>query len=240
MKPYLITIAFTVLVTFNTSAQNIPEGYMLQYEQNFSNSRALADFRFSNPDAWNISSSGSRYYLQYRNDTSYKPKVISPGIIGILDNYIFGDFIMEADLMPLGSDSLVSEICILLGIKDSLQYYYVQLANKINENTQGVFLVNKSHRLKITGDSTDKGIHSVFDKSTWYKIRIERDIVQRTIKVFYKDMTNPIMESRDYELVMGYIGFGAFSGSGCIDNLKIWAPTYIPEKTEIFTGTATL
>lgn len=229
-------IALAVLIACNARSQSVPEGYMLQYEQNFSSTKALADFSFSNPGAWSISSSGNRYYLQFKNDTAYKPAVVSPGIIGILNNYIFGDFIMEVDLMPLGSDSNISEICILLSIKDSLQYYYIQLADISDENMHGIFLVNRSPRVKIAPDSTDTWISPGFNKSEWYKIRIERDIVRRTIKVFYKDMKNPILESRDYELVMGHVGFGAFSGSGCIDNVKIWAPTHIPEKTTIFNG----
>jgi hypothetical protein len=33
---------------------------------------------------------------------------------------------------------------------------------------------------------------------------------------------------------MGYIGFGTSGGQGMIDNIKIYAPTSIPEETNIF------
>lgn len=231
MKIHSLILIFALLITYNSWSQNIPEGYVLSYEQSFSSAKALNDFNFSNSKAWGISKTGSNYYLHFQTDTSYKPRVVSPSTIGILNNFVFGDFIMEADLMPLGADSILNEICIYLSFRDSIQYYYVQLANIANENTYGVFLVNKSPRIKITSDSTE---NTAFNKDIWYKLRIERDIIQRTIKVFCNNMQTPVLESKNYELVMGYIGFGAFSGSGCVDNIKIWAPTYIPEKTQIF------
>lgn len=231
MKPHSLILIFTLLISYNSRSQNIPEGYILLYEQNFSSAKALNDFNFSNPKAWGISNTGNNYYLHFQKDTSYKPRIVSPSTIGILNNFIFGDFIMEADLMLLGTDSILNEICIYLSFKDSLKYYYIQLAGLTNENTHGVFIVNKSPPIKISSDSTE---NPVFNKDTWHKLRIERDILRRTVKVFYRDPEHPILESVDYEFVMGYIGFGAFSGSGCVDNIKIWAPTYIPEKTQIF------
>ncbi len=235
MKLHSLILIFALLITYNSWSQNIPEGYILLYEQNFSSAKALNDFNFSNPKAWGISKTGNSYYLHFQTDTSYKPRVVSPSTIGILNNFVFGDFILEADLMPLGTDSILNEICIYLSFKDSLQYYYVQLASMTNENTHGVFLVNRSPQIKISSDSIE---NPGFYKETWYKLRIERDIIQRTIKVFCNNMKTPVLESRNYELVMGYIGFGAFSGSGCVDNIKIWAPTYIPGKTQIFNESA--
>lgn len=238
MKVHSLVLIFFLLITYNSWSQNIPEGYILLYEQNFSSAKALNDFNFSNPNEWSILKTGKNYHLHFQTDTAhYKPSVVSPLTIGILNNFVFGDFIMEADLMPLGADSTLNEICIYLSFKDSLQYYYVQLASITNENTYGVFLVNKSPRIKISSDSTE---NPVFNKDTWYKLRIERNIIQRTIKVFFNNMKNPVLESKNFELVMGYIGFGAFAGSGCVDNIKIWAPTHIPEKTQIFNESAVL
>jgi len=44
------------------------------------------------------------------------------------------------------------------------------------------------------------------------------------------------MESKDYKLVMGYIGFASITGNAAVDNVKIWAPTVITEKAAIFTN----
>jgi hypothetical protein len=43
-----------------------------------------------------------------------------------------------------------------------------------------------------------------------------------------------VITTHNPELIMGYIGFGSISGQGRIDNIKIWAPTSIPEKLTIF------
>jgi len=57
------------------------------------------------------------------------------------------------------------------------------------------------------------------------------------VKVYCDNMKNPVMTSRDPDLVMGFIGFGAGSGSACVDNIKIWGPTSIPAAFPIFENT---
>ena len=68
----------------------------------------------------------------------------------------------------------------------------------------------------------------------WHKVRVARNIVNRSVKVYVDNMKNPVITSVDPELVMGYIGFGTFKDPGCIDNIKIWAPTSIPEEAVFF------
>jgi hypothetical protein len=47
-------------------------------------------------------------------------------------------------------------------------------------------------------------------------------------------MKKPVMTTRNPVLVMGYIGFGSFASAGRIDNIKVWAPTSIPEEADFF------
>ena len=138
---------------------------------------------------------------------------------------------MELDIMPIGSDSAMKEICILAAVRDSLQYYYIQLADVADSLSNGIFLVNRTINRKISAGETRA---VTWDENRWHHIRIERDIVKRTFRVFFQDMKVPLMESKDYELVMGYVGFGGFVGSGGFDNIRIWAPTSIPEECPIF------
>jgi hypothetical protein len=68
----------------------------------------------------------------------------------------------------------------------------------------------------------------------WHKIRVKRDIVDTSIKVFFNDMKEPYLETKDRTYIMGYIGFGSGSGRGKIDNIKIWSQTSIPEPAGFF------
>ena len=83
-----------------------------------------------------------------------------------------------------------------------------------------------------TGIKISEGINWVNDK--WNKVRVERDILKKTITVYINDMSNPVMVAKDRTLIMGYLGFGSIDTPGKIDNIKIWAPTFIPGETNIF------
>jgi hypothetical protein len=64
----------------------------------------------------------------------------------------------------------------------------------------------------------------------WQTVRVQRDIVRRTILVYLGDNRQPVLQVKDFELVMGSLGFGSFSGAGQFDNIMIWAPTVIRDE----------
>ena len=45
------------------------------------------------------------------------------------------------------------------------------------------------------------------------------------MKVFFDDMTTPIMLAADKKFGAGYIGFGSFDDTGKVDNVRLWSPT---------------
>lgn len=215
------------LLTAPLRSQKLPGGYILQYQQNFSDSKALTDFRLSNAKAWGIFNSGGNFYLQFNGiDQAGQPSVV-PENSGILKNRIFGDFILEADVMPEAGAGDLREVCLFIGYKDPARYYYVQLASTCDSITHGIFLVKNSLPVNLTG-ADEKPVS--WSKNKWDHIRVERNIVKRTITVYVNDMSLAVLQVKDYELVMGSIGFGSVFNPVRIDNIKIWAPTVIPEE----------
>jgi len=223
----LACLSISVLLMIHSAfTQQVPDGYILQYEQNFSNNKSLNDFRYNLPDSWGILKSNGNYYLQFAGYDAALTQSLLPGNIAILKNRIFGDFVLEANVMP-DADSLGNrEICFFLGLKDTSRFYFTVLTGSNNAHYQGIFLMKNSFVKKITNNND---ILVTWKENKWQKIRIERNIIKRTIRVFLDDMTLPVMQTTDYELVMGYIGFGSLKCSGRIDNIKIWAPTVIPD-----------
>jgi hypothetical protein len=219
------------LISVTLSSQSIPEGYILVYQQNFSSDTALKDFRFSNPGSWKINSVGENRFLECSGQTQYVPCLSSPGIMGIIYRNILGEFILEADLMLTGLEKEVRDLCIFFSVKDSSRYYYIHLASQSNDSTHGIFLVKNAPRRRISDWQTE-GIS--WGNQKWHKVRVARNIVNRSVTVYFDNMKNPVMTSRDPELVMGYLGFGSFDNACCIDNIKIWAPTSIPEEANFF------
>jgi hypothetical protein len=230
MKPILSAIlGLTFFAVIN--AQKVPEGYILQYQQNFSNSKSLLDFRFSNPDIWGIFNRKDNLYLQSNGNTKDTNKAGPAGNIAVLNKMIFGDFILEADVMPSADSGGFMEVCFVLALRDQNHYYYIQVANRSDSNNHGIFVVKNSNAGKLTPDH-QQPVNWVENK--WYKIRIERNIVERTIEVFVNNLTKPVLQTKDFEFVMGYIGFGSCSNICRFDNIKIWAPTALLQDTKIF------
>lgn len=212
MKSLLISLFF--LFSFVFMHAQIPEGYLVQYQQNFNDNKALTEFAFNDSRVWGIFKGSNSFYLQGIPDTALNRAIIN--------NKIFGDFILEADVMSVADSSGRMEVGLILGYKDSTRYYYVQLTNQCDSLTQGIFLMNKGSLKRLTECSNQEG--TLLDHK-WHKIRLERNIVARTIRIFLDKSTTPLFVAKDYEIVMGSVGFGNMQGTIRIDNIKIWSQT---------------
>jgi hypothetical protein len=219
------------LVSLTLSSQTIPDGYILVYQQNFSSDTALKDFRFSSPGSWKINNVKGNRFLECTGQTQYDPGFLSPGIIGIIHGHMLGEFILEADLMMTGPEKDDRDLCIFFSVKDSSHYYYIQFASQANDSAHGIFLVKNAPRCRVSNWQS-AGI--IWGNQKWHRVRVVRNIVNRSVTVYFDNMKNPVMTSKDPELVMGYLGFGSFNDAGYIDNIKIWAPTSIPEEAIFF------
>ena len=223
MKQLVLIVLTCCLISQYLHAQDIPEGYLLQYQQNFNGNKSLEDFKINQPDKWGILRNSNNFYLQCSQADSV---ALFPGNIAVINNKIFGDFILEIDVTPEADSNGLSEVCLFLGMRDLTRYYYVQLSSRSDSSTNGIFLVKNSVTSKLTDDAVQP---VVWVNKKWHKIRLERNIVRRTIRVFVDEMTIPLLETKDYELVMGSVGIGSFVSPGRFDNIKIWAPTVISE-----------
>jgi hypothetical protein len=223
MKKHSLLLLLIFLFPF-CMAQKLPEGYILQYQQTFGDIRSLTDFSVANPELWGIYKTGANYYLQFTASEDHGIQPALPRNMAILKNHVYGDFILEADVMPLFDTNGFGEICLFLGFRDQSRYYYIQMANRCDSISHGIYLVKNSAVKRLTPLDLQPVI---WTRDKWIKIRLERNIVKRTILVFAGNMEQPILQTKDYELVMGSVGFGSFAGAGQIDNIRIWAPTVI-------------
>jgi hypothetical protein len=229
-KIILFSLILNSIVTINY-AQELPLGYILQYSQNFSGKNSIADFNFSNPDSWKIIQQKNNSFIEFSEKSNYFAPAGCPNIIGLLSGQMFSDFILEADIMLTGEDNDQRNTCIIFGLKDSSHYYYIYLAPKADANINNIYLVTDTVKTK-TGIKISEGINWINNK--WNKVRFERDILKKTITVYINDMLNPVMVGKDRTLIMGYIGFGSIDTPGKVDNIKIWAPTFVPGRAHIF------
>ncbi len=227
---FLGSLAF-IAVALNSFAADVPAGYKLVYEQQFSDASALNGFRFTDPAAWSFAKTNEISALALVKQSQYKPGVRSPVNIALIADKVFGDFVLEADLIQTGKEYGHRDMCLFFGFQSPTNFYYTHIATAADPNAHNVFIVNGTPRKNFAKETT-KGVN--WGLGIWHKVRLERNVAAGTIKVYFDDLTKPIMVAEDKTFGSGQIGFGSFDDTGMVDNIRIWAPSVETKQTEFF------
>ena len=228
-----------LLTALSAPAAEIPAGYSLQYEQNFESSSSINDFLLTDAKAWELSKDKTNRSLELSAQSKYQPKDRSPFNIALLKDKVFGDFVLEVELQSTIKPYPHQDMCLFFGFVATNQFYYTHIAVrpdpiKAESHAHDIFIVNDAPRLAIAKE-VSTGV--TWGKDVWHKVRIERTLADGAIRVYFDDLTRPIMTGADTTFGAGYIGFGSFDDLGKIDNIKIYAPSVEAKKTEfIFTA----
>ncbi len=218
------------------SSSGIPAGYKLAYEQNFEGTEGIKDFVFSDPKAWTISKTNGNTSLELSGKSNYKPKHRSPFNIALVANKVFGDFILDAEVQSTVKPYPHQDMCLFFGFEATNKYYYAHIAVKpdpikAESHAHDIFIVNDSERLAIANEIS-AGV--TWGQDAWHKVRVERKAGDGTIKVYFDDLSKPIMVGKDKTFGAGYIGFGSFDDKGKVDNIKIYTPSVESKPTVFF------
>ena len=195
--------------------------YRLQYEQSFGKAGALEDFAASDPQVWRIASTNDGHMLELFGQSRYQPPVRSPVNLALIRDRIFGDFVLECDLMQTGREYGHRDMCLFFGFESPSRFYYAHIATAADDHAHNIFVVNDQPRTKIANETT-KGVN--WGLNVWHRVRVERTIGDGMIKVYFDDLKRPIMVAQDRTFGAGYIGFGSFDDTGMIANIRIWGP----------------
>jgi len=216
-----VYLCFNILVNKHILSQKIeiPEGYLLQYSQQFLKTSSINDYiTFFNNKLKLVSEKNNQFLRLLNNDT------ITPyPALCILDNYIFGDFIFEFKARL--KKSLIPEFHIVMSFKDTLNYYSIQLLFSTKDSINFKLIANDRGQKIIKFDKTFN-----VKLKEWNEFVVVRELIDRSIKFYVNNKNNPIVVLNDWSLVMGHIGFGIKNGVVDIDDVKIWSQTYIDDK----------
>ena len=252
MKIYLMIAAVCCLslaaqLRAETSSAGVPAGYELVYEQTFSDPTAIQEFTFSDPDAWRLAryrkdaadvpggwrGSGSlpNIALEQHQESDYRGPHRSPFNIALIEDLLVGSFVLEADLLQTGREYGHRDMCVFFNFQDPAHFYYVHMAAQTDPHAHNIFIVDDAPRTKIS-DTTTEGIE--WGQKEWHRVRVKRDAERGTIKVYFDDMSEPIMTAQDEHFRQGHMGFGTFDDTGMIDNIRVWAPEAKEERVKAF------
>ena len=169
--------------------------------------------------------------MELARQSGYKPPVRSPVNIALIEGKKFTDFVMEVDLLQTGAEYGHRDMCVFFGFSDPKKFYYAHVATSADDHAHNVFIVNEQPRTKIARETTP-GVK--WGQGIWHKLRLERRGSDGSIRLFFDDMTRPIMVASDTTFRSGYIGFGSFDDTGKVDNIRIWGPSVERKKSGFF------
>jgi len=212
-----------------------PEAVMhpLQFQTDFSKPDAIKNWEFTDPSAWRIAKTPEGSALELSGKSNYSPKYRSPLNIAMIAGQSFGDFVMEVEAQSTVKPYGHQDLCFFFGFQSPERFYYAHLAVKPDPHAHNIFLVKDAPRLAIAKKTTG-GV--TWKENAWHKVRIERKLSEDSIKVFFDDMSQPVMVAVDKTHGAGGIGLGSFDDKGRFRNLKIWAREVIGKEGPWFPG----
>ena len=214
-----------------TPAPLLPANYKLLYEQPFKSAAALKDFVFSDPKAWRWSAETNGGALELFGKSAYQPKDRSPFNIALVADRTFGDFTLDVEMQSTIKPYGHQDLCLFYGFEATNKFYYTHLAVAADPHAHNIFVVNNQPRTAIA-KATTKGV--TWGEGEWHKVRIERRLGAGSIKVYFDDLTKPLMVAEDKTCGAGLIGVGSFDDKGKVRNLRIYGPAMEAKPTTIF------
>ncbi len=218
--PFSLLLVAASNIATALAQTKVPDGFSLVVSEDFDNEVSLTSFEFSDPKAWRWSDQGKTSgCLELFQQSKYPTKYRSPFNLAMLKTKKFGDFVLEADMLQTGKEYGHRDMCLYFHFASPTKFYYTHLATKPDPNAHNIFVVNEAAR-KSFAPISKQGIDWGSD---WQHVRLER--IGDDIRVFYQDMTTPVLSAQHSDFHEGYIGVGSFDDTGRVDNLRVWSAT---------------
>jgi hypothetical protein len=212
-------------------SSNVPAGYKLLYHKQFTGPDDLRDFVMTDAKAWRVTKTNDSVALELATQSKYEPAFRSPFNIALIADKEFKDFVLEADLLQTSKEYGHRDMCLFFGVQSPARFYYTHIASEADDHAHNVFIVKDAPRTKIAKQTT-KGVD--WGQGVWHRVRLERKGSDGTIKVYFDDMSKPIMVAADQTFESGYVGFGSFDDTGMVKNVRIWGPSIETKKTGFY------
>ena len=188
----------------------------LVFETDFEDG-SLDAWQATDPAAWRIENgSGSKVLALYKQ-SNYKPEVRSPVNINLIKDVVVGSFVLELKMHSTTKDYGHRDMCLFFGHQDPSHFYYVHIANQSDAHANSIFIVNGRPRVSIAKTRTEG---TKWDDN-WHAVRVERDVEEGTIEVFFDDGIEPIMTAVDHHFKWGKVGIGSFDDTGQFDEIRL-------------------
>lgn len=179
----------------------------------------------TDPAAWKIAKTDRGEVLSQFQKSNTKTPVRSPFNRAMIKDVTVGDFVLDVKLQSTVKDYGHRDMCLFFGYQDPAHLYYVHLGKQTDDHANQIFIVNNADRKKIS-TKTSSGTNWT---DNWHQARLVRDVKSGSIKVFFDNMTEPVMEATDTTFVWGQVGVGTFDDTGSFDDVFLFGTKVEPQ-----------
>lgn len=199
----------------------VPENYKLQFASDFAKPDALKDYAFPDPAAWRLAKAGDTPVLEQFQNANYAPPHRSPVNFCLIANLKFAEFVMDVECQETAKETPHRDMVFVFGYQSPARYYYTHIATKGDDHANQVFIVNDAPRTKI---SKAANAGNDWGQNAWRTVRVARKPADGAIRVYFEDLTKPVMEASDKTFGTGWVGFGTFDDTCRVRKVTVWAP----------------
>ncbi len=197
-----------------------PEGMQLAYSHDFQDQQAER-YLPTDRTAWKLLQQGEQTSIALvKRNSDFRPPHRSPLNRNLIQDLKLRSFVMDIRMQSTIPDYAHRDLCLFFGYQDDAHLYYVHFGKRMDDHANQIFIVNDAARIKISTTTTD-GIPWTDD---WHQARIERLAETGEIRVFFDDLTKPVMTAKDTTFAEGLVGFGSFDDTGNFDDIRIYVP----------------
>lgn len=225
LLPFVVLFPLAVIAAEKPPV-GVPEGYQLLYQSDFTMPDARKAFAFPDPAAWRITDDGGTLVLEQHKAAKYAPPYRSPFNFCLIRGQKFGDFVMDVECQQTSKEYGHRDMVFVYGYQSPSRYYYTHIATKTDDYANQCFIVHDAPRTKIstaTNPGNDWGPHG-----TWKTVRIVRNATDGRTRVYFGDLTKPIMEAKDKTFAAGWVGFGSFDDTCKVRSVRVWGQSADP------------
>jgi hypothetical protein len=177
----------------------------------------VAGWDFTDPKAWRVTEQSGRHALDQFRASAYEPKVRSPFNIALMPGPDVADFELTLKVKSTTRDYGHRDVCLIFGHQDPSHFYYVHLGKQADDHANSIFLVDGKPRVSIAETRT-KGTPWTDD---WHEVKVVRSVADGAIRVYFDDMTKPVMVAHDKTFTHGRLGVGSFDDTGMFDDITV-------------------
>ncbi|MFL6090091.1 MAG: hypothetical protein ACJ71Z_08125 [Aeromicrobium sp.] len=178
----------------------------------------LRRWQLADAEAWRLASGreGHGSALSLVRQSDFQPPHRSPFNIALVKGVDVAGFTFDGDVRSTVKDYPHRDMAMIFGYEDPAHLYYVHFGKTTDQYSNGIFIVDGADRVKLTAATTPTN----WDDG-WHHVRVVRSAATGNIKVYFDDMTEPVMTTTDKTLAWGRVGVGSFDDLGDWDDVRL-------------------